>query len=367
LAKDYYELLGVHRNATEIEIKKAYRKLALKYHPDRNPGDKEAEEKFREITEAYQVLIDPQKRAQYDQFGRVFDDSSAGGDFSSTIFDDFFDDIFEGFFGFSRSGRRRERPTRGSDLEIDIEIEFEEAVFGVSKTIEISKEDVCSRCDGSGAEPGGKVTCPTCHGRGQFVQRQGFFTVSTTCHRCNGLGKIIKEVCKECNGKGVKYNKKSISVNIPPGVDNGMTLRVSGEGNSGRYGGPSGDLFVNIHVKPHKYFKRKGNDIYLDVPIPFTDAILGTKITIPTLKGEKELEIKPGTQPNDTIVLKGYGIPEVKGYGVGNMIVNLKVVLPKKLTKEEKKLITEFKRVSKNSYLKDDKNLWEKFKNFFKI
>ncbi|KAA0259056.1 molecular chaperone DnaJ [Deferribacter autotrophicus] len=366
MAKDYYEILGVHRNATEIEIKKAYRKLALKYHPDRNPGDKEAEEKFREITEAYQVLIDPQKRAQYDQFGRVFDDVGGAQDFSSTIFDDFFDDIFEGFFGFSRGGRRRERPTRGSDIETDIEIEFEEAVFGVSKKITIEKEDLCPRCDGSGAEPGGKQTCPTCHGKGQFVQRQGFFTVSTTCPTCHGSGQIIRETCKECRGRGFKYSKKTIEVKIPPGIDAGMTLRVSGEGNSGRYGGPSGDLFVNIRVRPHKYFKRKGNDIYLELPIPFTDAILGTTVSIPTLKGEKTLEIKPGTQPGDRIVLKGYGVPEVKGYGIGNMYVNIRVVLPKKLSKEERKLINEFKKVSGNGYMKEDKSLWDKFRRFFK-
>jgi molecular chaperone DnaJ len=362
-----YEVLSVNQNATEIEIKKAYRKLALEYHPDRNPDNKEAEEKFREISRAYEILSDPEKRAQYDQYGRVFDDHQGGsdfggGDFASTIFEEFFGD----FFGSSaRTGRQRKRPQRGSHIEMELDIEFTEAVFGVSKTVPIQKTVTCKRCDGSGAEPGGLKICSTCNGSGQVVRQQGFFSVSTPCPTCKGKGQIITETCKECKGRGEDYINKKIEVKIPAGIEDAMTLRLSGEGNDGINGGPPGDLFVLIRVKEHSYFKREGRNIHLDLPVSFVDATLGTSIDIPTLKGSETINIKPGTQPGDQIVLKGKGIPDVKGYGIGNMYVNINVVLPTKLTKKQKELLEQFKTESNEDTYKKHKSLWDKMKDFF--
>jgi molecular chaperone DnaJ len=361
-----YEVLGVHKNASEAEIKKAYRKQALKYHPDRNPGNKEAEEKFRELSLAYEILSDPQKRAQYDQYGRIFDDNgaSAGPDFASTIFEEFFGSAFGDFFGGS-SSNRRQRPTRGSHIRMSIEIDFIEAAFGTSKTITIPKTINCRRCDGTGAEPGGISTCHTCNGSGQTVRRQGFFSISTPCPSCGGTGKLIKEVCKECKGSGTQRLNKELEVKIPAGIEDEMTLRLSGEGNGGQFGGPAGDLLLEVRVKEHAFFNRKGRDIYLDLPISFTDAILGKTINIPTLKDSVEITIKPGTQPGDQIVLKGKGIPDIKGYGVGNLYVNIKVVLPTKLTKRQKELLQEFSDESTEETYKKHKSLWDKMKDFF--
>ena len=364
---DPYEVLGVHKNATDAEIKKAYRKRALKYHPDRNPGDKEAEEKFRELSLAYEILCDPQKRAQYDQYGRVFDDNgaSAGPDFASTIFEEFFGSAFGDFFGGGRTSSRRQRPVRGSHIRMTVEIDFVEAAFGTSKTIDIPKTISCKRCDGSGAEPGGVSTCHVCHGSGQTVRSQGFFSISTPCSTCGGTGKIVKEVCKECRGSGTQRQNKKLEVKIPAGIEDEMTLRVSGEGNGGQFGGPSGDLLVLVKVKEHSYFRREGRDIYLDLPISFTDAILGKTINVPTLKDSVEITIKPGTQPGDQIVLKGKGIPDIKGYGVGNQYINIQVVLPTKLTKRQKELLQEFNDESTEETYKKHKSLWDKMKDFF--
>ena len=372
MAKDYYELLEVNRNASDAEIKKAYRKLAMKFHPDRNPGDKEAENRFREISEAYEVLSDKQKRAQYDQYGRVFDENGAGGGFggggfnnAETIFEEFFGDVFGDFFGSAQGSRRRQRPTRGSHIKQNVDISFEEAVFGVEKEISIPKTENCKRCDGTGAEPGGMETCDTCGGTGVLQQRQGLFAISTTCHTCGGSGKKIKDVCKECRGEGSLRRHKKLSVKIPAGIEDGMTIRVSGEGNDGQFGGPAGDLFINVKVSEHEYLERDGRDIHMELPVQFTDAILGREVNIPTLDGSEEVKIKAGSQPGDVITLKGKGAPDVQGYGIGNMYVTLKVLLPTKVTKEQKTLLEKFAKQSSDDTYAENKSLWDKMKSFF--
>jgi molecular chaperone DnaJ len=248
---------------------------------------------------------------------------------------------------------------------MELEIEFAEAVFGVSKQVEVKKTATCKRCDGSGAEPGGLKICSTCNGSGQVIRQQGFFSVSTPCPSCRGKGQTITETCKDCKGKGEEYITKKIEVKIPAGIEDAMTLRLSGEGNDGIYGGPPGDLFVFIRVKEHKFFKREGRNIYLDSPVSFVDATLGTTINVPTLKDFESITIKPGTQPGDQIVLKGKGIPDVKGYGIGNMYINIKVVLPTKLSKKQKELLEQFKQESNEDTYKKHKSLWDKITDFF--
>lgn len=365
MAKDYYELLGVSRNATDSEIKKAFRQLALKYHPDRNPGDKEAEEKFREINEAYSVLSDPQKRAQYDQYGRVLDNNQgfSADDFGFSVFEDLFGDTFGSFFGGST--RSRNRPKKGSNIEMEVEIEFEESAKGTKKQIVVPKTISCKRCGGTGAEPGAIITCPRCNGSGQFVQRQGFFTMSVPCPECRGTGKFIKELCNECKGEGTVRERKNLEIKIPAGIEDGMILRVSGEGNSGINGGPNGDLFVKINVKAHKFFVRKGRDLHLDLPISFIDAIMGKEINIPTLDGSETIKIKPGSQPDERIVLKGKGFPDVNGYGLGNMVITLKVVLPTQINKRQKELLEEFAKHSDDNTYKKHKSILDRIKEFF--
>lgn len=367
---DPYELLSVNKNASDTEIKKAYRKQALKYHPDRNPDDKVAEEKFRDVTKAYEVLSDPQKRAHFDQYGRVMDDNGAGhgggGDFSSTIFEEFFGDAFGDFFGGgARTGRQRKRPSRGSHIEMSLEIDFLDAAFGTSRKIKVPKTLNCKRCDGSGAEPGGLQTCTTCNGMGQVTRQQGFFSVATTCPSCNGKGQMIKEVCKDCSGRGIERQEKEIEVKVPAGIEDEMTLRVNGEGNAGQHGGPPGDLYVHVRVKEHQFFERDGRDISLELPVSFIDATLGKTLNIPTLKDSESITIKPGTQPGDQIVLKGKGIPDVKGYGIGNLYVNVKVILPTKLNKKQKELLEKFSKESTEDTYKQHKSLWDKMKNIF--
>jgi molecular chaperone DnaJ len=371
MSKDYYEILGVNKNATETELKKAYRKLAMQYHPDRNPGNAEAEDKFRQINEAYQVLSDGTKRAQYDQYGRVFDDKNggfgggAGGFGNETIFEEFFGDVFGDFFGTTGNTKRKRRPQKGQSLQYNLDITFMEAAFGCEKEIQVPKTENCKRCDGSGAEPGAMETCSACHGTGSIQRRQGLFAISTTCSNCGGTGQTIKEVCKDCKGAGAHRVTSKINLKVPAGIESGMTLRVTGKGNAGINGGPAGDLYVEISVIDHDFFRREGREIYVELPISFVDAILGKEIEIATLDGKEKMEIKAGTQPGDRIVLKGKGLPDVQGYGIGNMNIDIKVLLPTKLTKEQKDLLKQFDGATTDDNYSSHKSIWDKMKDFF--
>ncbi|MBW1659746.1 MAG: molecular chaperone DnaJ [Deltaproteobacteria bacterium] len=363
IERDYYEILGVARSATQEEIKKAYRKLALKYHPDRNPDNKEAEERFKEASEAYEVLSDPEKRQIYDQFGH---DGLKGTGFTGFRgFEDIFSsfgDIFGDFFGFG--ARSRSGPTRGDDLRYDLEITFEEAAFGKDVELEIPRTVRCETCGGTGAKPGTHpITCPACGGRGQVTRSQGFFSISTTCSTCQGTGQIIPEPCPDCGGTGRVKKKRKVALKIPAGVDTGSRLRLRGEGEAGERGGPPGDLYVVIHVKPHEFFERSGDDIYCKVPISFTTAALGGKVEVPTLEGVETIQIKKGTQSGEVFQLKGKGFPRLRGYGRGDEIIQVVVSVPKKLTKRQEELLREFAELEK----KDNKvkNLHRE-KGFFK-
>lgn len=348
--KDYYEILGVSRSASSDEIKKAYRQLALKYHPDRNPGDKDAEERFKEAAEAYEVLHEADKRRIYDQYGHEGLQGSGfqGFEGADDIFNSF-SDLFGEMFGFS-SGRRRRRPTRGADIRYDQTLTLEEAAAGTEIKLEIPKSERCEQCEGSGAEPGSSPeTCSTCGGKGQVYRSQGFFTISTTCPRCNGSGQFIAKPCTSCNGSGTVARKKHLQVKIPAGVDNGAAMRITGEGELGELGGPPGDLYVIISVEPHEIFERQGDDLYLEQAISFTQATLGSASTVPTIDGESaELEIKPGTQPDDVYTLKGKGIKHLKGGGNGDLKVVIRVHIPKKITPEQEELLRKFAALSKD-------------------
>lgn len=346
--KDYYNILGVDRNATDDEIKRAYRRLALKYHPDRNPNDKTCEEKFKEINEAYACLSNPEKRANYDRYGTPEGPSAdfgfgGFGDFSSD-FGDIFSDIFGDFFGdFSR----RQRPTKGQDLRYDLEVTLEEAISGTQKKINIPRWETCPVCNGTRTEPGKSPTvCPTCKGAGHTRIQQGFFSISRTCGRCNGTGSIITHPCKECKGQGSIRKKHTVNLRVPPGVETGIRLKVSGEGEAGSYGGPPGDLYVVITVKPHPFFKRKGNDLHIEVPISFVQAVLGAEIEVPTIDGHTRINIPPGTPSGRVFHLKGKGVPRLGSYGRGDQYVTVYIDVPKKLTPRQKELLKEFAEIS---------------------
>lgn len=343
--RDYYDVLGVGRQASDPEIKSAYRKLALQHHPDRNPDNKEAaEEKFKEITEAYSILADPQKRAAYDRFGHAGVNSSAGWspDFSSTIFSDF-EDIFGDFFGFGdlfgRGGRRQTRASRGADLRYDMEISLEEAARGMETRIKIPRWDTCSMCHGTGAKKGSPpMSCPACGGHGQLRQQQGFFTITRTCPQCGGLGQVISEACAACHGKGRLREEKILGLKIPPGVDDGTRLRVSGEGEAGEHGGPAGDLYVVVKVREHPYFERRGNHLYCTVPISISQATLGAEFKVPTLREPERLKIPEGTQSGSVFRLRGRGMPSLDGHGQGDLYVAVYVVTPTRLSREQRRL-----------------------------
>jgi molecular chaperone DnaJ len=363
--KDYYELLGVGRNASEDEIKKAYRKLALQFHPDRNPGDKQAEEKFKEVSEAYSVLSDPQKRPQYDQFGHAaFGDGGpfAGGGFDfSGGFEDVFSDIFGEFFG--GGGRRR---GRGQDLRYNLTLKFEEAVAGVEKKIKIPRHGSCETCRGNGAKPGtAPQTCPTCRGRGQVNFQQGFFSVSRTCNQCQGQGTIIKEPCPNCGGAGRVRNMHTLSVKIPAGVDNGSRLKLRAEGETGASGGSPGDLYVVVQVEPHPIFMRDNLDIVCDVPISFVQAALGAEIDVPTLDGKVKLKVPSGTQSGKIFRMKGKGIKDVHGIHQGDQHIRVTVETPTRLTTKQKELLKEFAAVSGEEINPMAKGFFDKMKELF--
>ncbi len=342
--RDYYEILGVSHNADDNEIKASYRKLALKYHPDRNPGDKEAEEKFKEAAEAYEVLRDPEKRNIYDQYGHEGLQGTGFSGFGG--FEDIFSsfgDIFDEFFGFGGRRRSRTGARRGADLRYDLAVSFMDAAFGVETEIEIEKLENCPTCEATGCEPGTSPEhCRYCGGSGQISRSQGFFSIRTTCSHCRGQGRMIPHPCKECHGIGRVERKKKVSVKMPAGVDTGSRLRLTGEGESGIRGGPPGDLYIYVSVRPHEFFKRNNSDVICQIPISFVQAALGDEIDVPTLNGQKKLRIPKGTQPGDVFRFRGEGIPSLRGYGRGDQIIQVMVKTPTGLSKKQEKLLQEF-------------------------
>jgi len=342
MPRDYYEILGVERNSDSITIKKAYRKLAMQFHPDRNPGSKEAEEKFKEAAEAYEALSNAETRARYDQFGHAGLGGQFGGRGFSDINDIFssFSDIFGDFFGMGGGQSQARGSARGSHLRYRMEVTLKEVISGVEKEIEYHREENCSECHGSGAAKGTEpVTCPDCQGRGQIVRAQGFFSVATTCPSCRGEGRIIKKPCKVCKGSGREKVARQVKVKIPPGVDTGTQLRLAREGDGGYRGGPFGDLYVEIFVQEDSRFLREENDLISLVEISYLQACLGVNMEVDTPTGTHKLEIPPGSQPGDRIIVGGGGIPSLRGYGRGDLYFEVKVLIPKKLSSEEEKAL----------------------------
>ncbi len=370
--RDYYEVLGVSRNASEDELKKAYRKVAKKYHPDLNPGNKEAEEKFKEVNEAYGVLSDPEKRSKYDQFGHAGVDpnfGAGGGGFNGAGFDfgDIFSDIFGGGFGGFGGGSRRNGPRRGADVRQAVDISFEEAAFGCKKKINITKQEKCDTCGGSGAAPGTSAeTCRRCNGTGQIQTQQrtmlGYMTNVSTCPECHGSGKIIKTPCRDCRGTGKVRKSKTIEIDIPAGIDDGQTMQLSGQGEAGERGGPNGDLLVTIRVRRHPLFRRQDNDVYITMPITIVQAALGATVKVPTLDGTVEYDIPEGTQPGTRFRLRGKGIPFLRGRGRGDQYVTVDVEIPKNLSMKQKELLREF---DDDRFYKKKKSFMDKVKDLF--
>lgn len=377
--RDYYLVLGVARNASDQEIKSAYRKLALKYHPDRNPSDKIAEEKFKEAAEAYAVLADPDKRARYDRFGHaaVSGTGAGAGGFDPTIFAEF-DDIFGslgdifglgGMFG----GRRRSGPQRGPDLRYDLEITFDQAAAGVETTVQIPRHETCQTCHGSGAAPGSSpVNCPQCRGTGQLRYQQGFFTLARTCGQCRGSGRIVSKPCPACRGAGAVEQSRKLTVRVPAGIATGQRLRLAGEGEAGTQGGPPGDLYVIIIVQEHPFFRRDGNDLACEIPVNFTTLALGGEIKVPGVSGEPQtLKIPDGTATGSIFRLRGKGMPDVSGRGRGDLLVTVQAITPRKLTKEQRRLLEQLAAALPSQEFEptpretDDRNIFEKVKDIF--
>ena len=348
MSKSYYEILGVPKDASADAIKKAYRKQAMKYHPDRNQGDAGAEAKFKEAAEAYEVLSDLQKRQIYDAYGKegLRNSGYSGPGNSEDIFSHI-NDLFGDLFGFGGGGRGRRRdpnaPAAGNDLRYDIRISFMEAVHGVSRQVDLTKKETCWTCEGTGARPGSKPqVCPQCQGRGQVIRNQGFFQVSTTCPRCGGAGQVISDPCNDCHGQGLVNRSKKVNVRIPAGVDNGSRMRLAGEGEGGRRGGPSGDLYVVIHVDEHEHFQREGQIIFLRLPVSMARAALGCEVEVPTIHGTATLKIPAGTQSGEHFTLRGEGVPSLHGGSRGDMVVEVQVQTPTRLSKEQKELLRQF-------------------------
>jgi molecular chaperone DnaJ len=370
--RDYYEVLGVERTVSAEDIKKSYRKLAVKYHPDKNPGDKTAEEQFKELGEAYEILNDPEKRALYDQYGHAaFDRRSGygrGGGFHDPfeVFREVFGggNIFEDLFGGGRSDPRE--ANRGDDLRYDMEITFEEAAHGCEKEISVTKPERCDECQGSGAEAGSKIkTCPVCGGRGQVVSSRGIFSIAQTCPQCHGAGRVIEKPCKSCRGVGRKEKTSKIKLRIPAGVDSGSRLRSAGNGEAGLRGSPPGDLYVVIHVKPHEIFQRDGDDLLCEVPVSFVQAALGAEVNVPTLQGATPVKIPAGTQAGAMFRLKGKGIKNIQGYGHGDLHVRINVEVPTHLTPAQKAKLQEFADLCNGKESPLSQTFFDKAKNLF--
>ena len=365
--RDYYEILGVRREASEQDLKKAYRRLALKYHPDKNPGDRKSEEKFKELNEAYEALSDSQKRQRYDTYGHAGVSGEGSSGFASRQggFGDVFGDIFEDFFG-GTSGRGRVRPERGADLQYSLRISLEDAVFGKNANIKIPKLENCSTCGGTGAKSAGGIrTCSTCHGTGSLRFQQGFFSINRTCSHCQGEGRVILEPCSKCRGRKKVQRDKTLSVKIPAGVETGNRLRLSGEGEPGSNNGPPGDLYVVLNVSDHPIFTRDGDDLRCDLTITFTQAALGAKVGVDTLtKGKVQLKIPPGTQNGRVFRLKGIGAPNLRGHRIGDQLVEIHVRVPTKLTPRQRELLEEFSKLGGET-VSNEEGFFEKVKNIF--
>ena len=376
--RDYYEILEVTREETADGIKKSYRRLAVKYHPDKNPGDKHAEEKFKELGEAYEALSDAQKRAAYDQFGHAaFDPRQRARGGGAGGFHDPFDifrevfggsaggSIFENFFG--GGGHDPSGPQRGDDLRYDLEISLEEAALGCEREISVTKLDKCETCDGSGAEAGSKLkTCATCGGRGQVLMSRGIFSIAQTCPHCKGAGRTLDKPCKSCHGNGKRQRSSTIKLKIPPGVDAGSRLRSTANGEAGFRGGPPGDLYVMLHVKAHEIFQRDGDDLLCEVPVSFIQAALGAEIEVPTLEGKATIKIPSGTQPATTFRVKGRGVRNLQGYGHGDLHVRVQVEVPTRLNHEQKAKLQEFAALLDGNETPIAHGFFEKAKKFFK-
>lgn len=366
--RDYYEILGVDRKATPQAIKSAYRKLALKYHPDKNAGDKQAEERFKEAAEAYSVLGDSGKRERYDRFGHAAAGAGGFGGFDPGTFADF-SDIFGDFFGgfgdiFGGPRQRRNRPQRGTDLRYDLTIGFDEAVFGAKTKIKIPREEICQECNGSGADPQhGLIPCPTCRGQGQVRYQQGFFTISGTCSHCHGRGRIVQRPCSTCRGQGRVRKEKVLEIRIPAGVEDGSRLRIAGEGEAGVNSGPAGDLYVVVSIAPHPVFKRQDSNLYCEVPVSFAQAALGDEISVPTLEGEEKLRIAEGTQTGTVFQLRGRGVASLSGRGRGDLFVSVTVITPTNLTREQRELLLRFAELSGEE--DQNRGLFDKVKEMF--
>jgi molecular chaperone DnaJ len=367
--RDYYEILGLDRDADDQTVKSAYRRLALEHHPDRNPDNKDSEERFKEAAEAYSVLSDPQKRSAYDRFGHQGVQGAGGSGFEAGGFTDLSDVLGE-FFGlgdmFGGGGRRRGGPQRGDDLRFDLEIDFEKAVFGMTAEIQAPRLEACKHCKGKGAEPGsGAVTCPTCRGKGEVLYQQSFLSVRRTCGQCNGAGEIIKKRCTVCQGEGYRRVDRKLKVNIPPGVDNGTRLRLSQEGNPGPNSGPPGDLYVILKVREHSIFDRHGNDLHCRVPVNVAQAALGADLDVPTLDGVERVKVGEGTQNGTQYRIRGKGVPHVNGHGRGDLFVHIDVKVPPKLNRAQRELFEQLRDILPVENEPAEKGLFEKVKDYF--